>query len=165
MNADEHSASIKKMADISRRTDRAHRKLFEKHAVEAFGIHRSQHMMLMYISRNENVSQRQIADAFNISAAAVAVTLKKLESGGLIIRNASDVDNRRNHICISDKGRQIIDETRHIFGAIDRLMFIDFTDEEIRQLHNFSERMFNNLCKAESVTTEQLKGELHEKLV
>ncbi len=159
MNNQEHSAKIKKLAELSRHADRAHRKLFEKHAVEAFGIHRSQHMMLMFISRNENVSQKQIADGFNISAAAVAVTLKKLESLGLIVRSASETDSRRNHICISEKGMEIIEQTRLIFGAIDRLMFKGFSDEEIEQLRVFSQRMYDNLVEADGVTTEQLKGE------
>lgn len=165
MNGLEHSAKIKRLAEISRQTDRAHRKLFEKHAVEAFGIHRSQHMMLMYISKNEDISQRQIAENFNISAAAVAVTLKKLESVGLVEREASQSDCRINHIRISQEGRRVIDETKHIFGAIDRLMFEGFTEEEIEQLKLFSERMYNNLLKAESVSTQQLKESVDETVV
>ena len=165
MNENQHSAKIKKLAEISRRIDRAHRKLFEKHAVEAFGIHRSQHMMLMYISKNENISQRQIADHFNISPAAVAVTLKKLESIGLVIRNAAQNDSRRNNISISEKGMKIIEETRYIFGAIDRLMFNDFTDDEIAMLFDFSQRMYNNLIEAEKVSTEELKEGIDETVV
>lgn len=160
MNNAEHSAKIKKMAELSRQTDRLHRKLFEKHAVEEFGIHRSQHMMLMYISRNENASQRQIAEAFNVSAAAVAVTLKKLESVGFINRISSKDDSRRNHISISSKGMDVIERTKHIFGAIDRLMFKDFSDDEIETLRALSQKMFDNLVEAEKVTTEQLKEEV-----
>ena len=162
MYNNEHSAKIKKLAEISRHTDRAHRKLFEKHAVEAFGIHRSQHMMLMYISRNDKISQRQIAEHFNISPAAVAVTLKKLESNGLVIRNTA---SRRNDICISDKGTKIIDETRNIFGAIDRLMFKGFTDAEIDLLFEFTQRMHSNLIEADKVTTRELKESLDETVV
>lgn len=165
MENSEYSAKIKRLAEISRQTDRAHRKLFEKHAVEAFSIHRSQHMMLMYISRNEDVSQKQIAENFNISAAAVAVTLKKLESMGFVERETSQSDSRRNHIRVSVEGMRVIDETKHIFGAIDRLMFEGFSEEEIELLRAFSERMYNNLVKAESVTTEQLKGESNETVV
>lgn len=159
MDRAEHSAKIKKMAELSRQTDRVHRRLFEKHAVEAFGIHRSQHMMLMYISKNENASQRQIAEAFNVSAAAVAVTLKKLESLGFINRVSSKSDSRRNHISISQKGMEVIEETKHIFGAIDRLMFKNFSDDEIELLRALLQRMYDNLIEAEKVTTEQLKDD------
>lgn len=165
MNNDEHNAKVKRLAEISRQTDRAHRKLFEKHAVEAFGIHRSQHMMLMYISKNKDVSQRQIAESFNISAAAVAVTLKKLESMGFVEREVSQSDSRRNHIRVSQKGMRVIDETKYIVGAIDRLMFDGFSEDEMQQLRAFSERMFNNLVKAELVTTEELKGDIDETVV
>ena len=93
------------------------------------------------------------------------MTLKKLESMGLVEREVSRSDSRRNHIRVSKKGMRVIDETKHIFGAIDRLMFEGFSDSEIEQLRAFSERMFNNLLKAESVTTEQLKGGIDETVV
>ena len=51
MTKTEYSAKIKAMAELSRQINRAHIKVFEKHAVDVFEIHRSQHMMLMFISK------------------------------------------------------------------------------------------------------------------
>lgn len=156
---------LKKVVERSRINDRLHRRLFERHAANAFGIHRSQHMTLMYISRNPNASQKQIANEFKISAAAVAVTLKKLEGLGLILRSTADGDCRQNNITITDKGKAVIDETKTLFSAIDYLMYDGMTDDQIALLSSCCEKMYENLLKAEQFTTEQLKGVNNEKLV
>ena len=46
-----YDLNLKRSVDMFRRNDRLHRRIFERQAVAAFGIHRSQHMILMYISR------------------------------------------------------------------------------------------------------------------
>ena len=67
-----------------------HRAAAEK-ASEDIGLYRSQHMMLKYlIHLPYEPTQKQIAEALEISPAAVTVTLKKLESGGYISRKASE---------------------------------------------------------------------------
>ena len=159
MNKIEQNAKIKRLSEISRQADRVHRKLFAKHTAVNYGIHRSQHRMLAFILANKSVSQKQIAENFNISAAAVAVTLKKLEAFGLVEREAAQSDGRRNNISVTAKGEEVINETKYIFNVINQLAFADFTDEEIEKFHEFSERMLNNLIKIEDITTEQLKGE------
>ena len=66
--------------------DILHRRSIEKWATDA-GMHRSQHRMLMYLNKCENTpAQKDLANHFDISPAAVAVTLKKLESDGYIER-------------------------------------------------------------------------------
>ena len=156
--SDKHDKALKLLVEMSKRTDRMHRKLFEKHAADTFGIHRSQHMTLMYISRNENASQKQIAEEFKISAAAVAVTLKKLEAGGFIVRSTAEHDNRQNFINITEKGKQVVEETRRLFTAIDYAMFDSMTDEELKFLMACSEKMYQNLVRAGEMTAEQLKA-------
>lgn len=70
-----------------------HRAAAEKMS-EDIGLFHSQHMMLKYlIHLPYEPNQKQIADALEISPAAVAVTLKKLESAGYISRKTLDGDN------------------------------------------------------------------------
>ncbi len=155
-----YALNLKRSVDMFRRNDRLHRRIFERQAVAAFGIHRSQHMMLMYISRNEDASQRSIADEFEISPAAVATTLKKLELGGFIIRSTSTADSRVNHIQITEKGRAVISDTHTLFSAIDVAMFKGLSDTEMDVLAHCLEKMNENLREAETKTPEQLKGAL-----
>ena len=125
--------------------NRMHRAIVESR-MKATGIHRSQHMILMYLYRcNDKTSQKDIAKHFEISAAAVAVSLKKLEAGGYIKRQSSENDNRYNEIEITEKGKKIVDFSHSIFEQIDAETFEGINDEEKGQLVFLLDKVMNNL--------------------
>lgn len=125
--------------------NRMHRAVVENR-MSATGIHRSQHMILMYLYRcNNKISQKDIAAHFEISAAAVAVSLKKLESGGYIRRKCAANDNRFNEIEITQKGKEIVDISHSIFEEIDAETFADITDDEREQLVFLLDKVRDNL--------------------
>ncbi len=131
------------------KTDRLRRKYIEKE-VKSMGIHRSQHGMLLYISRHGgNPCQREIAEKFEISPAAVAVTIKKLENNGYIVRNCSKDDNRFNELKITEKGEEIIKKSSEVFKRIDKKTFENFSDEEIEQFMTLLEKIKKSLCEGE----------------
>ncbi len=125
--------------------NRMHRAAVENR-MRATGIHRSQHMILMYLYRCENkISQKDIAKHFEISAAAVAVSLKKLESGGYIKRSCSENDNRFNEIEITEKGKEIVDLSHCIFEEIDAETFEGISDSEKLVLVGLLDKVLGNL--------------------
>ncbi len=145
--------NLKRSVEMFRRNDRLHRRLFERQAAESFGIHRSQHMMLMHISRHEDATQRSIADHFEISPAAVATTLKKLQAGGFIVRTACETDSRKNKIRITEKGQKVINQTHILFSGIDYAMFEGINENDMTVLAQCLEKMNENLrAKAERST-------------
>ena len=121
----------KNAQQLFREAHQLHRRLVEKRVGET-GVFRSQHMTLMYISSHEGCSQKDIADAYRISGAAVAVNLKKLEKLGMVERIPDDQDNRCNRITTTPKGDEIVARSRSIFSDIDRQSFSELTDEEIK---------------------------------
>lgn len=127
--------------------DILHRKTIEEWAADA-GIHRSGHRMLMHLTRCETTpTQKDIANHFDISPAAVAVTLKKLESDGYIERGkcGERTDSRFNEIKITERGRDIALASRKYFQHVDSEAFKDFTVEELTVFSSMLERMQNNL--------------------
>ncbi len=127
------------------RVVRRHHACIERH-ISDMGIHHSQHRMLLHLSRCEQIpSQKELAEAMGISAAAVATTLKRLEKGGYIARAVTDEDNRRNEIRITDLGRAKVLESREIFDSVDHAVFAGFSDEELSQLAALISRMDGNL--------------------
>ena len=84
------------------RVTRLHRSVIE-HQLEGTGVYRSQHQILMYVSNNPNVSQKDLAKMYGVSGATIAVSLKKLEKGGYIKRLVDQDDNRCNQICITER--------------------------------------------------------------
>lgn len=126
-----------------------HRKYFER-AIEKFGIHRGQHHILMVLSGKKGfATQKEIADCLHITAATVAVAIKKLEKTGYIKKIQDEEDLRYNKISLTDKGIDIVAQSRRTFETIDSSLFSDFTDDEKRQMDNYLTRMTKNINKAQ----------------
>ena len=128
------------------KTDRLHRKAFEG-LVSRLGIHRSQHIMLMHLAKDEGTSQKALAEHLQISDAAVAVTIKKLEAGGYIEKLASEKDGRYNNIKITGKGREIVSASEKFFTAVDLAMTKGISDEMLECFVLCLEMMQKNLCE------------------
>lgn len=124
--------------------NRLHRMVLERE-LNKTGVYRSQHQLLMYISANPNVSQKDIARMHQVSAATVAVSLKKLENGGYIKREVDQEDNRFNQICITEKGKAVVEGSIAFFQKLEAQMYEGFGPEELLQLQGFLDRIYQNL--------------------
>lgn len=123
---------------------RMYRGIIERR-LSATGVYRSQHQILMYVADNPHVSQIELARMYGVSGATVAVSLKKLEKGGYIIRKADERDSRLNHISITDKGRNVVEESVKIFRNTELGMFRDFMEQDMVQMGRFLDRIYENL--------------------
>lgn len=139
--------------DLLRNTTGAIIRLLRTHrarcdaSVKSFGIHHSPHKMLMYISRcGENApTQVQIAQFLSVSAAAVAVTVKKLEDSGYVKRVPLENDLRNNLVYITDKGRELAHLSTRSFDANDERMYRGMSKDDILQLRKYIDIMQKNL--------------------
>lgn len=134
-------------------TNRLHRRVIEKWAERA-DLQCACHRMLMHISRVDNIpSQKELAEHFKISPAAVATTLKKLEADGYIERSKSQElgDSRLNEISITEQGRKVAEDAEKYFRFVDASTLGGFTAEEIDTLVSLLDRMQENLHKIEDI--------------
>ena len=119
------------------------------HYVEKNDLQKSQHRLLLVLSHlieeRKSVSQRDLAESLSVTPAAVAVTLKKLEKSGIIVKTASEADNRYNELSITEKGERIVKDSKKAFLSTDTQMFKDFSNEELEQLGSFLDRIAENL--------------------
>lgn len=126
-----------------------------ENAVRGMQIHHSGHRLLVYLSRCDIMpSQKEIAARFDISPAAVANSLKKLEKDGYIARKTDDGDTRCNRIAITEKGKAILAETRTLFEGVDEKMLKGFSEEERSLLFSCFARMKQNLSSLCEETKE-----------
>lgn len=127
------------------RANRLHRSALEKR-FGSLNMHRSQHMLLMLVSHcSENVSQKELAEMLQITPAAVAMTLKKLEANGYILRQADKDDNRINRIKVLPKGEETVKLSEESFNLIDDAMFLGISDEELSAFIRTMEKINANL--------------------
>lgn len=133
-------------AEIFRRTDGMLRRCIEKKLRTLDEeVYRSQHRLLMMLGKNPNCSQNELAIILDVSPAAVAVSLGKLEKNGYITRETSTDDRRSNHVSISEKGNRVIQSSIKLFDEVERTMFQDFDEEEIGRFQEFLRRAYRNL--------------------
>lgn len=131
------------IVNLFRQSDQAMKRVIGK-KVEDTGIYRSQHRLLMILGKNPDCSQTAIANKLEISPAAVAVSLKKLEKAGYITRSCDAEDNRMNHVVITDKGKKAIDQSILYFQEIENAMFEGFSQEELETYAAFLGRVIQN---------------------
>ncbi len=127
-----------------RRADRAFKRCIRRR-VKDTGVFQSQHRLLMHLSQNPNCSQVELSACLEVSPAAIAVSLKKLERGGYIRREVHESDNRVHQVIITEKGRQVIEKSILMFQEIETNMFDGFSEEEMKQFANFMDRIQCNL--------------------
>lgn len=125
-----------------------HRRIMQNYLDET-GVYQSQYRLLMEIARNPNASQKDIARSMDVSAATIAVSLKKLERGGYIKREADEGDNRLNKITITEKGNRVVEQGRKIFESAEGKVLEGFTDEEKSALMVLVQKLNNNLERME----------------
>ena len=126
------------------RIGRGHRKLIETKIAE-LGIHPSQHHLLMFLAKNGPATQCSIAQAMEVSAATVAVSVKKLEKGKYIKKKSSAEDNRVNFISLTEKGEDVVRKSQELFEQADSALFRGVTEEEKEQFHGILERIIQNI--------------------
>ncbi len=126
------------------RIARLHRALLEKNLNFA-GIYQGQHRILMCISDHPNISQKDLAGMHEVTTAAMAVSLRKLEEEGYIFRAVDERDKRFNQILITEKGENVVRRSRGIFKEIEKKMFEGFSDDEFAALSGLLDKVLRNL--------------------
>ena len=131
------------------RTMRLHHRVVEKR-IEGLGVHHSQHRTLMKLScMGRTASQKDIAQAMEVSAPCMARTLKALSAAGLIDKTEGE-DGRRREIALLPAGQRLVEDTVKTFRAIDEEMFEGISDAEIDALTGTLGRVYDNLLNMET---------------
>lgn len=152
---------VEKLELLNRQLHQAHRKALDAQ-LSSRGLGEVGHPMLMTILSSYECesqccqAQRDLARQLQISPAAVATSLKSLEKGGYIRREAEEQDARRKRVYLTEKGRQAVVGCQESFRAVADRMLAGFSPQEREQLRQFRERMLNNLGENTLLEEEEL---------
>lgn len=142
------TAQIRESIDALIRTMRLHHRIVERR-IDGLGVHHSQHRMLMKLSKlGTSASQKDIAEALDVSPACVARTLKQLASAGLIERNEG-ADGRCKAISILPAGTRLVEDSHALFMRIGAEMFDGIGEDELSALARTLRRIQGNLSAME----------------
>ena len=117
--------------------------------VESLYPNRSAHMVLMYLSCTEECSsQRELSESFHLTPAAMTGILKKLEDDGYIERRQG-LDARNKLIRITERGLEIVEQSKEVFSLLDEQLLAGFSEDETEALISYFTRMKSNIEKIE----------------
>jgi len=135
--------------DLLIRINRAHKNLIDYNISTKIGLHRTQHIILMKLSKRKSLpSQKELAEHIGVSGAAISGALKRLEDDGYISRRIGS-DSRYNEIEITEQGKAIVEQTKKIFAEIDEAMFCGFDSDELLLLMGYLDRINKNVNNLE----------------
>lgn len=109
------------------------------------GLHFGQPRILFTVEDMQGATQKELAEKLQVTAASLAMSLKRLQKAGFLEKSADDQDLRRNKIVLTEKGRQASQACRRTFGHVDARMFQDFTPAELEQFRSFLQRIEANI--------------------
>jgi len=133
---------------LFRAVNKMHRRCL-KREMDSRGLGKVGQPMILFMLRNHEVAaecdQKGFSEALGVSPATVAVSIKRMERAGLVIKSTDRDDLRRNHLAITDKGLLLVNDCIRAFHDVDEGTFKGFSDEERRQLEGSYRRMMENL--------------------
>lgn len=83
---------------------------FENHIGAPFDLKPVEFSILLLVDTNTDVSQTQLAQALGVAAPNMTTILRKLEGRGLLAREQSPSDGRIQHIVLTPKGRELLQQ-------------------------------------------------------
>lgn len=124
-------------------------------ALSGLKIYRGQPEILEYLSKHGDCSQKEIADSLGVSPASIATSLKRMSKESFIERTPDENDRRINRLKITEKGENIRLEGRKRCDKVDKIMFSDFTDDEISAFSEMLSRIAKNLSE-DGITEKEI---------
>ena len=92
---------------------RLRRSAFDR-CLKPLNVTRSQWWVLAYLSREDGMTQSQLAEELDLGKVAVGGLIDRLEKGGLLRRDADASDRRINRIFLEPKSKQLISRMRKV---------------------------------------------------
>ena len=126
-----------------------HSRTFCEKALQDYGIGFPEQIILMYLSRNDNVNQDTIAKHFMIDKGSIAKTIGKLEDKALIERAENPSNKREKLISLSKNGADILKYMNKALNEWNNCIFEGFSSDEIEQIERLINIMAINVAKLE----------------
>ncbi|THF84272.1 MarR family winged helix-turn-helix transcriptional regulator [Cohnella fermenti] len=114
--------------------------------IRDYDVFPGQPPLLLRLSDNDGLSQRELADSKGVKPATLTVMLQRMEKTGLLRRSADEKDQRVSRVHLTDKGRRAAEAVRQAMDEVETRCFEGFLPEEKLLLRRFLLHMQDNLA-------------------
>ena len=123
---------------------RLRRSAFDR-CLKPLNVTRSQWWVLAYLSREDGMTQSQLAEELDLGKVAVGGLIDRLEKSGLLRREADAADRRVNRVFLEPKSKQLIAKMRKVSHRMNAQILEGLVDERLESTALTLDQMKRNL--------------------
>ncbi|MBR5134454.1 MAG: winged helix-turn-helix transcriptional regulator [Clostridia bacterium] len=115
---------------------------------QSCGMYTGDPRVLFHLRHTPGMTQKALADAMGVAAPTLSVSVRRLESAGLVERRTDEHDARVQRLFLTAEGEEM---DRRCAKGRDFLIdatYADFSDEDMACLSRLLDRMIDNLQTA-----------------
>ncbi len=113
--------------------------------VSDIGVTRSQWTMFLIVARRPGATQREIANALDMSEASAGRLIDRMCADGLLIRKPRDNDRRAHAICLTEQAQPLLSQIGEIARNSEARVFKNFSDEELVEFGRLLDNLYASL--------------------
>lgn len=115
--------------------------------VADLNVTRSQWAMIAVVARYPGSSQRTITEYLEMSEASAGRLIDRLCADGLLERRDRRDDRRARAVYLTEAARPLLDKLGKIAIESEERMFRGFTEDEVEQLLDYMNRIYDNVSR------------------
>ena len=123
---------------------RLRRSAFDR-CLKPLNVTRSQWWVLAYLSREDGMTQSQLAEELDLGKVAVGGLIDRLEKSGLVRRDADASDRRVNRVFLEPKSKQLIARMRKVSHGMNEKILAGLPDKNLEAAATTLDAMKRNL--------------------
>jgi len=145
MSAKTHSVDWElRLGFLIHDVSRLRRSAFDR-CLKPLNVTRSQWWVLAYLSREDGMTQSQLAEELDLGKVAVGGLIDRLEKAGLLRRAADASDRRINRIFLEPKSKQLIARMRKVSHRLNEQILDGLADIKLEAAATTLDAMKRNL--------------------
>lgn len=125
---------------------RLRRSAFDR-CLKPLSVTRSQWWVLAYLSREDGMTQSQLAEELDLGKVAVGGLIDRLEKAGLVRREADAADRRVNRVFLEPKSKQLIAKMRKVSHRMNETILAGLPEEALENTALTLDAMKSNLLE------------------
>ena len=119
-----------------------HKKIMAE--AKKLGLTSGQPKILEFLSENEGVEQKTIAEHCEIERASAGSILGRMESAGLIERRREGGNRHSLYVYLTPAGKEAAANVERIFADTEKLAFAGLDEKEVEKLFSALKKVYEN---------------------
>ncbi|CAN7747353.1 MarR family transcriptional regulator [Variovorax sp. LjRoot84] len=123
---------------------RLRRSAFDR-CLKPLNVTRSQWWVLAYLSRQDGMTQSQLAEELDLGKVAIGGLIDRLQKSGLVRRDADASDRRVNRVFLEPKSKQLINRMRKVSHQLNQQILAGLPETQLETTAKTLDTMKRNL--------------------